>query len=239
MGNILVIDDDQEKLDLMDVLLTTKGLTIKTESQNEKTFNQIESLEPDVIVMDIDLGKEDGRIITRQIESSTGGGHLPVIILSDVKDIDKKIGNCLNDDFISKPFEAEVFHDKIEHHLHNFSSYINEDNYLLKMMKNNPVRSIDLLYDKYSPALYAYILSIVEDKDISEKILICIFTELAGDPEDPKKEKLILKLIRKANKAIVNGKEKGWQSFLPIIKNLKHIQNNQGNYKANTLSLIQ
>jgi CheY-like chemotaxis protein len=36
MGNILVIDDDQEKLDLMDVLLTTKGLTIKKQNRKMK-----------------------------------------------------------------------------------------------------------------------------------------------------------------------------------------------------------
>ncbi len=61
-------------------------------------------------------------------------------------------GDCLNDDFISKSFEANVRYDKIEYHLHKGSSTEDNDHYIFKMMNDHPVQALDLLYEKYAPA---------------------------------------------------------------------------------------
>ena len=63
MDKILVIDDDIEILNVVKLILTMDGFEVDTESRWEKTFYKIESFKPDLILLDISLGGEDGRNI--------------------------------------------------------------------------------------------------------------------------------------------------------------------------------
>jgi hypothetical protein len=82
------------------------------------------------------------------------------------------------------------------------------------------------LYDKYAATLFAYILSIIKDKEQSEKILIGIFTGLANFTEPIKKENLLLKCIRMANQKIVETTSTERQSLLSIFNTNKQVKNN-------------
>jgi DNA-binding response OmpR family regulator len=228
MGNVLVIDDDREILDVMDVLLSTRGLTVKTQCCYEKAFNEIACFDPDVIVMDIDLGTEDGRLITRQIKSSKTTGHIPVILLSGVKDIDKDLGNCLNDDFISKPFEANFLYDRIEYHLQkNFTSEIISKDYdSVAIKRDASIISIEALYDKYAASLFAYLLAILKDKRKSEEILIILFKEFAENSQQIKEEKTLLEFIRSANRTILERYTGQRTAISGLMKNIRHTQSN-------------
>lgn len=228
MNNILVIDDDPEILDAVDVLLTTRGLKVKTESCWERTFNEIESFEPDIILLDIDLGNEDGRIICQQLKSSVSSSHIPVILLSGIMGISSKLGDCLNDDFISKPFDPQVLFDKIEYFLFKISKSKNfeKDNEMLQMMESGSLVSFDYLYDKYAASLFGYILSVIKEKQQSETILIKVFTELATNPQNNKKESLLLKCIRIANRSMMETTQYERKSFIALFNNYKEIKNN-------------
>jgi len=228
MNNILVIDDDPEVLEVVDILLSTKGLRVKTESRWERAFNEIESFEPDVILMDIDLGNEDGRIITKKIKSSYSTSHIPVILFSGIAGMSNKLGDCFNDDFISKPFDSQILFDKIELLLYNISLRGNQDKdyQILQMMETNTLISFDFLYKKYAASLFGYILSVVKNKEKSEAILIKVFTELADNPKSYKKESLLLKCIRIANRSIMETTKNERQTLLAMFNNYKAIQNN-------------
>lgn len=228
MNNILVIDDDLEILEVMDVFLTTKGLKVKTESHWEKTFSEIENFEPDIILIDIDLGNEDGRIISRQIKSSDSTGNIPVILLSGISEINNNLTNCLNDDFIAKPFSSQLLFDKIEYQLFKISKVKNleKDYEMLQMMESDTLISFDYLYNKYAGSLFGYILSVVKSKEKSEAILVKVFIDLAENSKNCKKESLLLKCIRMANKSIMETTQNERQTLLSIFNHHKEIQNN-------------
>ncbi len=230
MNNLLVIDDDLEILEVVKLLLISKGLKVKTEPQWQNIFKEIETCEPDVILMDIGLGTEDGRNITKQIKSNSSTCHIPVILFSAINDINKNLGDCLNDDFISKPFNLEDLFNKIQNQLHkaSLSKNIDEDKLVTQMMADNPSESISLFYDKYASILFGYILSIVKNEGQSEKILIKIFTELATNRinHESKRGSFLMQSIRMANKTILETKKIEKQSLLPILKKYNQIQNN-------------
>lgn len=227
MSNILVIDDDLEILEVMDILLTTKGLKVRTESKWEKTFYEIESFNPDIILIDIDLGDEDGRIISRQIKLSDSTRNIPVILLSGISEMNNNLGDCLSDDFIAKPFDPKILFEKIEYFLFKISKSenIERDGALLQMMESNTLISFECLYDKYAASLFGYILSIVKDKQKSETILAKVFTELNNNPKNYNKESVLLKCMKVANRSIMQNTPNERQTFLTVFNNYKRIQN--------------
>ncbi len=113
MEKILVIDDDVEILNVVKLILTRDGFEVETESSWEKTFNKIESFNPDLILLDVSLGGEDGRNISRQIKSKDSLRHIHIVLFSAKLGIHKHFSDCLADDFIAKPFNAQELLNKI------------------------------------------------------------------------------------------------------------------------------
>lgn len=113
MDKVLVIDDDIEILNVVKLILTMDGFEVETESNWQKTFFKIESFKPDLILLDISLGGEDGRNISRQIKSTDSLQHIHIVLFSAKLGIHKHFSDCLADDFIEKPFDAQELLNKI------------------------------------------------------------------------------------------------------------------------------
>lgn len=68
MAKVLVVDDDLEMLTGVNFLLTKSGHKVKLNMRGN-TFRKIKAFKPDVVLLDIKLGNEDGRNITNCIKS--------------------------------------------------------------------------------------------------------------------------------------------------------------------------
>ena len=113
MDKILVIDDDIEILKVVKLILTLEGFAVEIENRWENTFSKIESFKPDLILLDITLGGEDGRNISRQIKSKVSLRHIHIVLFSAKLGVHKHFSECLADDFIAKPFDAQELLNKI------------------------------------------------------------------------------------------------------------------------------
>lgn len=113
MDKILVIDDDIEILKVVKLILAMDGFAVEIENRWENTFSKIESFKPDLILLDITLGGEDGRNISRQIKSKTSLRHIHIVLFSAKLGVHKHFSECLADDFIAKPFDAQELLNKI------------------------------------------------------------------------------------------------------------------------------
>lgn len=135
---------------------------------------------------------------------------------------------CLNDDFISKPFDLNDLFNKIQYQIHKalILKIRNGDKQITRMMPGRPDELINLFYDKYASSLFGYILSIVKDEGQSEKILIKVFTEFYNRINFESKESMLIQGIKIANKTIMEITHKERQSFLLILKKNNEIQNN-------------
>ena len=85
-------------------------------------------------------------------------------------------------------------------------------------------KAVDILYNKYAAFLYGYILSVVKDKEQSESILIKMFIELNGKPQNLREECHLIKYIQLANKNILEMTTIDRCSFLSIINMKKELE---------------
>lgn len=115
MKKILVVDDDDDVLETTQLILEIAGYDVEPLNDAEIIFERIDEFEPDLIILDIVLGKIDGRVICSQIKSHEDTKHIPVLMMSglyDLKEVQEM--ECAPDDFMSKPFKMDVLLEKIE-----------------------------------------------------------------------------------------------------------------------------
>ncbi|CVI63678.1 response regulator (plasmid) [Agrobacterium leguminum] len=109
MKHILLIDDDPAMRHLITDYLTIHALRVTAVSESSH-FNRVLAGEVvDVVVVDLNLGREDGLEIVRNLASKS---DVPIVIISGdrVEEADKvvalELGAC---DFIAKPFGTREF----------------------------------------------------------------------------------------------------------------------------------
>lgn len=103
MKKILIVDDEKPISDIINFNLAKEGYEIHTAFDGEEAVNQFETVQPDLVLLDLMLPKMDGLEVCRQIRKNS---DVPIIMLT-AKDseIDKVLGLELGaDDYITKPF---------------------------------------------------------------------------------------------------------------------------------------
>ncbi len=123
MKKILVVDDDDDVLETIQLILEIGGYEVEPLNDAEVIFERIEDFQPDLILLDVVLGKIDGRVICSQIKCHVDTSSIPILMMSGLYDL-KEVQDmeCAPDDFMSKPFKMDVLLEKIEKLVANKSS---------------------------------------------------------------------------------------------------------------------
>jgi DNA-binding response OmpR family regulator len=117
MGKVLIVDDNIDILTVVQLILSFHGFAVKGISKWEEIFDEVENFKPDVILLDIALSGNDGRVLCQQIKSTQSGKNKPIIILfSAHHNLQNNYGQYMADDFISKPFDSNVLVNKLRYH---------------------------------------------------------------------------------------------------------------------------
>jgi two-component system, OmpR family, phosphate regulon response regulator PhoB len=100
---ILVVDDDEQLRSLLVLVLEGEGYNVIATATAPAAIAEVEKGAPDLVVLDISLGEDDGRLVLGQIREL---GDLPVILISGKGDTaDRVLGLRLGaDDYLAKPF---------------------------------------------------------------------------------------------------------------------------------------
>lgn len=115
MSRILVVDDDDNVLETFQLILEIGGYNIKPLNNAEAVFETIREFNPDLIILDIVLGKFDGRTICEQLRTHAETSHIPILMMSGLYDMaDIKEMRYPPDDFTPKPFKIDRLLEKIE-----------------------------------------------------------------------------------------------------------------------------
>lgn len=103
-GNVMVVDDDQQILDIVERCLEDEGFRVTTFSRGRDAKISIQSVDYDLAIIDIGLPDIDGFTLTGELKSNS---QIAVIILSGRNEtIDKVVGLEIGaDDYVTKPFE--------------------------------------------------------------------------------------------------------------------------------------
>ena len=105
MSKILIVDDDADILIVASTLLKMHGFQVETINNGGQSIEKVEKYRPDLVLLDINLGNEDGRKICRKIKNNKNNIDLPVILFSANYEYAMSYRECKANGFIAKPFE--------------------------------------------------------------------------------------------------------------------------------------
>jgi DNA-binding response OmpR family regulator len=82
MKKILVVDDDTDILFMLKTFLILKGFDTKVSTTCDEGLDIFYSFQPDIVLLDVNVGSADGRVMCRTIKASAEYQHIPVILIS-------------------------------------------------------------------------------------------------------------------------------------------------------------
>ncbi len=114
-NKILVIDDTEDILEALELVLTNGGFAVDLATKEERVYEMMAGHEPlpDLILLDVLLSGQDGRMIARKLKDNTKTKHIPIIMMSAHPDVEKTIHKSGADDYLAKPFEMTGLFSKI------------------------------------------------------------------------------------------------------------------------------
>ncbi|HEY9694080.1 MAG TPA: hybrid sensor histidine kinase/response regulator [Oculatellaceae cyanobacterium] len=102
---ILIVDDEPENFDIIRLLLLKEKYNLHYATGGQEALNILESISPDVILLDVMMPEMDGLEVCKQIKANTNWQHIPIIIVTALNS-KEDLARCLDagaDDFLSKP----------------------------------------------------------------------------------------------------------------------------------------
>lgn len=104
---VLIFDDDEDILAICTYILEEQGWEVSTFSNCNNIIEKVESIMPEVILMDNWIPDSGGIVATQAIKQQQHLKRIPVIYFSannDIKTLAKQAGA---DSFLAKPFDLE------------------------------------------------------------------------------------------------------------------------------------
>jgi DNA-binding response OmpR family regulator len=118
---ILIIDDDPDMVEALKIILETGGYSVITAYEGSEGLRKAKEENPDLIILDFILPKENGDVICKKIKEDENLSKIPVIILTamaekmNIKFFDKTPEVKLPaDEYIDKPIQPKDLLEKIE-----------------------------------------------------------------------------------------------------------------------------
>jgi len=109
--NVLVVDDEAAIRELLQLILETEGHAVTLAPDGAVALAQLETLEPDVIILDLKMPVMDGHEFARRYHERVGA-KAPIVVISAVQRLAEatELHACA---VLAKPFELQVLLDAI------------------------------------------------------------------------------------------------------------------------------
>ncbi len=118
MATILIVEDNPDNMKLCSTLLTLKRHTVVPLSSGEGLLAAIESLSPDLVLMDIQLPGRDGFALLAEIRQSPHARTRVVALTAHAMTGDRERAiEAGFDGYITKPIDIRTFPDQIAREL--------------------------------------------------------------------------------------------------------------------------
>jgi len=118
-GTILYVEDNPDNRRLISRVLTVEGFVVQEASSAKDALNILQSMRPDIILMDINMPDMDGYTLTAKIHELPNLGSIPVIALTaNVMKGDRERSieaGC--DGYIQKPVDIDTLTQQVERFL--------------------------------------------------------------------------------------------------------------------------
>lgn len=107
MFKILIIEDDKEIRDELKILLKNNGYDVETIENFENVDKQILSIEPHLVLLDVNLPKKNGYEICGQVRAKS---KIPIIFVTSRNNSMDELNGIImgGDDYIEKPYNIPI-----------------------------------------------------------------------------------------------------------------------------------
>ena len=110
--NLLIVEDNPGDVDLIRDALRSSRVTFKVATDGVVALEMLrEGARPDMVLLDLNLPRKDGRAVLAEIKSDPSLLQIPVVVLSsseadrDLLEVYRLHGNC----FMTKPVDLDDF----------------------------------------------------------------------------------------------------------------------------------
>lgn len=112
MQKILIVEDDEKLRNELEIFLKNNGYQAKSLKAFTNTINDILTINPDLVLLDINLPGADGEYVCKEIRKQS---NMPIIIVtSRDNELDELLSiNYGADHYITKPFNIQILLAKI------------------------------------------------------------------------------------------------------------------------------
>jgi len=102
---ILVVDDHEDNIELLRARLEARGYEVFGASDGQAALDQVESVSPDLILLDVMMPKMDGMEVVRRLKANKNLPFIPVIMQTALDSTENKVEglDAGADDYITKP----------------------------------------------------------------------------------------------------------------------------------------
>lgn len=197
-AKILIVEDDLDVAEMLNAYFRVQGYEVFTANWGEDGVRAVQTILPNLIILDIRLPDIDGFEVARRVRSDRRTHEIPIIFLTEKRDrVDRLQGFEVGaDDYITKPFDVQELRLRVRNALKRVS----------QTSLTNPVSGLpegDLVEEKLSDAVHKSGLSLlhisirnlqafrdsygfVASDDVLRAISLMIYNTLkeTGAPED-------------------------------------------------------
>jgi DNA-binding response OmpR family regulator len=108
-SKILIVEDDLDVAEMLNAYFRVQGYEVFTVNWGEDGVRAAQTVQPDLVILDIRLPDIDGYEVARRIRSDRRTNEIPIIFLTEKRErIDRLQGFEVGaDDYITKPFDVQ------------------------------------------------------------------------------------------------------------------------------------
>ncbi len=118
-GNIMIVDDNPANLKLLEDMLRQQGYEVQSFPRGRLALSAAREEPPDLILLDINMPEMSGYEVCERLKTAEELSNVPVIFLSALQETSDKMKAFRSGgvDYISKPFQFEEVHARVETHI--------------------------------------------------------------------------------------------------------------------------
>lgn len=119
MHHVLVVDDNPVNLKLVSHVLQSAGIRVSQAQDAESAQTLLETVLPDLVLMDIALPGMDGLTLTRKLKALPRYQRMLIVALTAfaMKGDDRKAYDAGCDGYIAKPVDTRALPGQVQHYL--------------------------------------------------------------------------------------------------------------------------
>lgn len=114
---IMVADDDDGIVDAVTLMLEFNGYEVVSTDNGSNVTEIINKTKPDLLLLDIWMSGEDGKVVCKKLKSQESTKNIPVIMISASRVLEQSVLEAGADGFLAKPFEMDKLINVIEKYL--------------------------------------------------------------------------------------------------------------------------